>query len=229
MSRSNLLLTCLVVGTVEIGLIHRLASVGSSRASASLLRRISYALQGNTETQMRERFLAEHPHEKPLNWAMGQVAVQFHKSQPMGRFVLHKNDCSDFVECVIDESLGVKARFKRGSDVHLIGLRSDVFDSWYWTPGEAVMPGDVLSVEHSPWYAPYEGAIWHVGIVGADGMVYDFTKLRRWREAKYGRHTFDWFVRHSNYEGGIIIGRLKAEYRYRVKGKEGEGGGRRGK
>jgi hypothetical protein len=166
---------------------------------------------------MRARFLTQRPDEKPLNWAIGEVAQRFHRNQPMGKFVLHQNDCSDFVECVIDEALGARARFKRGSNFHSIGLRTDVFDSWYWQPGEAVQPGDVISVEHSPWYTPYEGAIWHVGVVGADGAVYDFTKLRRWRQARYGRNTFEWFVRHSNYFGGVIVSRLKSEYRYKVR------------
>jgi hypothetical protein len=214
MTRRNLFLTCFVVAVVEIGVMHALAP---SRPSSPSPRYFVSAWTGNYESWAREKFLREHPQEKPLNWAIGKVAMEFHKSQPMGKFVLHQNDCSDFVECAIDEALGVKARFNRGSDVHLIGLRSDVFDSWYWTPGEAVMPGDVLSVEHSPWYTPYEGAIWHVGVVGADGMVYDFTKLRRWRGAKYGRHPFEWFVRRSYSEGGVIIGRLKPEYRYKVK------------
>lgn len=164
----------------------------------------------------RERFLAAHPGEKPLNWAIGDVAGRFHRARPMGRFVLHENDCSDYAECIIDEALGVGARFKRGSQKHLIGERAGAFEYWYWQPGLAVQPGDLVSVAHSPWYAPQEGSIGHVGVIGSDGMIYDFAKLRRWKSARYGRHPFAWFVRHSTGPREVIIGRLKPEYRYRI-------------
>jgi len=169
------------------------------------------------ETWAREKFLVEHPHEKPLNWAIGAVAERFYRNQPMGRFVLHENDCSDFVECVIDEALGAKARFKRGSDEHLIGERAGALDYWYWEPGQVVQPGDVIHVRHSPWYPPRENSIGHVGVIGTDGKVYDFVKLKQWRQARYARNEFDWFVRHSRGPGEVIIGRLRPEYRYRVK------------
>lgn len=169
------------------------------------------------EAWARRKFQAEHPNEKPLNWAIGQVAVRFYRTRPMGRFILHENDCSDFVECVIDEALGVQARFKRGSTEHRIGERAGVFDYWDWEPGQAIQPGDVVHVAHSPWYAPQPDSIGHVGVVGADGQVYDFVKLRRWRQARYGRHSFEWFVRHSRGPHQILIGRLKREYRYRVR------------
>jgi hypothetical protein len=184
-------------------------SVGNGRRAVPV-RWVDY------ETWAREKFLREHPNEKPLNWAIGEVAMRFYRNKPMGKFVLHKNDCSDFVECVIDEALGAKARFKRGSNVHLIGERAGVFDYWYWEPGQAVQVGDVIHVWHSPWYAPQPNTIGHVGILGADGKVYDFVKLRRWRKARYARHEFDWFVRHSLKPQEVVIGRLKPVYRYRV-------------
>ncbi len=168
------------------------------------------------EAWARRRFLAAHPGEKPLNWAIGEAVVRFHRSRPMGRFVLHQNDCSDFAECAIDEALGAGARFRRNSPTHRIGQRPDLFDCWYWQPGDATQPGDVVMVAHSPWYAPYDGAISHVGVVGTDGCVYDFVKLRRWRAARYGRNPFEWFVRHSRTPGHVVTGRLKPEYRFRL-------------
>ncbi|MCS6861302.1 MAG: hypothetical protein NZT92_13380, partial [Abditibacteriales bacterium] len=114
MTRRNLFRTCFVVAIVEIGLLHALAP---PRWSPPGQRYFVSAWTGYDESGAREKFLREHPNEKPLNWAIGKVAMEFYKSRPMGKFVLHQNDCSDFVECIIDEALGVQARFKRGSDV----------------------------------------------------------------------------------------------------------------
>ena len=50
---------------------------------------------------------------------------------------------------------------------------------------------------------------------GTDGRVIDFSKLRSWPEARCGRHEFAWFIRHNAPEQ-VYIGRLRAEYRYRV-------------
>lgn len=177
---------------------------------------------GGYERWAREQFMRRHPGEKPLNWAVAEAAVRFHEMKPMGRFVLGLtpgewgNDCSDFVECAIDEGLGVGARFNRGSDEHLYGRDRRLWDGFYRRPDLAVQPGDVVAVRHSPWYAPYEEAAWHVGIVGADGMVYDFVKLRSWKDARYGRNDFDWFVRHSLGPQQVIIRRLAAKYRYLI-------------
>jgi len=140
--------------------------------------------------------------------------VRFYQTRPMGRFQLNVNDCSDFVECIIDEALGAGARFERGSTDHLLGERAGLFDYSYWQPGMDVRPGDLVLIRHSPWYAPRQGSIGHEGVVGADGMVYDFVKLRRWRQARYGRHTFRWFVRNCHDPGDAGIGRLKPQYRY---------------
>lgn len=173
------------------------------------------------ETWARQQFLANHPGEKPLNWAIGRVAVEFHRSQPMGKFVLGLtpgqwgNDCSDFVACIVDEGLGVGARFNRGSQEH-VHESSDIMQAVYWTPEMVVQPGDIVSVRHSPWYEPQESSCWHVGILGTDGMVYDFTKLKRWKEARYGRNPFAWFVRHSRGPRQALIRRLRPQYRYRI-------------
>ena len=172
------------------------------------------------EVYARARFLREHPGEKPLSWAVGAAAARFYRTRPMGRFRLSLtpgvwgNDCSDFVECAIDEGLGVKARFRRGSRLHLVGDDSRYFEHRWWDRTWPLRPGDVVSVAHSPWYEPYEGANWHVGVVGTDGLVYDFVKLRRWRDARYGRHTPEWFVQHSTARRSVLIGRLRPQYDY---------------
>lgn len=173
------------------------------------------------EAWARAEFMRKHPGEKPLNWAIAEAGVRFYERKPMGRFVLGLggewgNDCSDFVECAVDEGLGVGARFDRDSEDHLLGPDRRLWDVFYWRGGVAVQPGDVISIRHSPWYDPYEGACWHVGVVGSDGMVYDFVKLKRWRRARYGRKEFDWFVQHCPGEKDVIIRRLAPEYRYRI-------------
>ncbi len=183
---------------------------------AAAVRRMPY------EDWARREFYRRHPGEKPLNWAIGAAAVEFHKTRPMGRFVLclepneWGNDCSDFVQCAIDEGLGVQARFNRDAKDHLYGTDPRLWHCFYWKPGVAVQPGDIVRVRHSPWYEPYDGACWHAGIMGADGQAYDFSKLKRWRSARYGRHTFEWFIRHSHGPKQVAIGRLRPEYRYRI-------------
>jgi len=168
----------------------------------------------------RAHFLREHPDEKPLNHRIGQAAASLYRSRPMGRFVLCittpdvGNDCSDFVACVIDEGVGAKARFRRNSQRHLIAQNPRYFDSFMWDRRTPLLPGDSLAVAHSPWYAPYEGACWHVGIIGSDGMVYDFVKLRSWKEARYGRHPVEWFVRNVKEPREVCVMRLRPEYRY---------------
>ncbi|PIW13935.1 MAG: hypothetical protein COW34_08115 [Armatimonadetes bacterium CG17_big_fil_post_rev_8_21_14_2_50_66_6] len=164
----------------------------------------------------RNDFERRHPGEKPLNWRIAEVARRFHRQEPMGRFVLHQNDCSDFVACAVDEALGVQARFRRGSDKHLLGTRMELVDCWSWREGDAVQPGDVVNVRHSPWYPPNPNSIWHVGVVGPEGCVYDFVKLKTWKRARYGRNAFAWFVRHSGGPNEVEVCRLKARYRYRI-------------
>lgn len=219
MSGRSFFLICLIGAALGLGAaFRRLFCELPSRPSARTAcphRPLDF--RPGDENSARAEFQIKHPNEKPLNWAIGQVAMRFHRTRPMGRFVLHENDCSDFVECVIDEALGAHARFKRGSDQHCIGERAGVFEYWYWQPGQAVQPGDIVHVAHSPWYAPQPDSIGHVGVVGADGHVYDFVKLRRWRQARYGRNDFHWFVRHSRHPQGVVIGRLKPEYRYQMK------------
>lgn len=166
---------------------------------------------------MRER---RHPGEKPLNWAIAETAARLYREQPMGRFVLHENDCSDFVGCVIDEALGPGARYNRGSDEHALCGRGgstprSLFDHRTLPEIGAVQPGDVVYVRHSPWYAPHEDSIGHVGVVGPDGRVIDFTKLKSWPSARYHRVEFGFFMRHAAPEE-VVIGRLRPEFRYRV-------------
>jgi hypothetical protein len=174
------------------------------------------------ETWAREQFARAHPGEKPLNWAIGRAVMRMHEQRPMGKFVLGitagtwGNDCSDFVDCAIDEGLGVGARFRRRSNWHLLAHNRRLWQELPWAPGQAVQAGDVVVVRHSPWYEPTDASCSHVGLVGADGMVYDFTKLRRWPEARYGRSEFNWFVRHNPHPGQVVLRRLKAQYRYRI-------------
>ena len=174
------------------------------------------------EQWARFQFDAKFPNSKPLNWDIAAAAVRLYKEQPMGRFVLavrpgeRGNDCSDFVACVIDEGLGAGARFRRGSDEHVLGEDRRLFDAITWSSGVTVQPGDVVNVRHSPWYKPYDGACRHVGIVGSDGQVYDFAKLKVWPKPRYGRSPFEEFARNSSGPGDVIIYRLAAEYRYRM-------------
>ncbi len=173
------------------------------------------------ERWAREHFLKHHPDEKPLNWAIARTAVAFHKSKPMGKFVLHENDCSDFVGCIVDHALGAGARFERNSEHHaLCGAGGSVprrlFRTRWLSDIDAVQPGDVIGVRHSPWYPPREESIGHVGVIGADGYVYDFVKLKSWRQARYGRTEFAWFI-HNCAPQEVSISRLRAEYRYKVR------------
>jgi hypothetical protein len=178
------------------------------------------------EAYARQRFASEHPGEQPLDFAIGAAAERFSKAKAMGKFVLSLesgkwgNDCSDFVNCSIDEGLSLKARFKRGSDRHLVGESLTHFRYVPWDRRSPLRPGDVVSVAHSPWYRPYKGANWHVGLVGTDGLVYDYVKLKSWRGPRYGRHTPAWFIRHSPGKLSVVVTRLRTEYAYRLKAVE---------
>ena len=168
------------------------------------------------EEWARQEFLRRHPGERPLNWRIAEKAEESRDTRPMGRFVLGANDCSDFTDAILDEALGVGARYRRGSVDHVLAYNTDLWEFHGWVPGALLMPGDEIAVRHSPYYAPYPSAPWHRGIVGTDGLVYDWTKLRSWGTDRYGRHPLDWFVRHSPGPNEVIIRRLKALYRYRL-------------
>jgi len=177
---------------------------------------------GEYERWARAEFLRKHPGEKPLNWAIAEAATEFYSSRPMGKFALSLepgkwgNDCSDFVDCAVDEGLGVKARFRRNSQCHLLACDPALWDVLYWSAEVQLQPGDLVSVRHSPWYEPYDGAGGHVGVVGSDGMVYDFAKLRSWKQARYGRQRPEAFIRHSRGLGETTIWRLAPAFRYRI-------------
>ena len=175
------------------------------------------------EARARTTFERDHPGEKPLNWAIARAAAEFHRTKPMGKFVLSVtegvwgNDCSDFVDCAVDEGLGIGARFKRGARDHAIGENPWYFASMAWDATLPIQPGDIVSVRHSPWYEPTDQSCWHCGLIGPDLAVYDFVKLRSWREARYGRNSFEWFIRHSRAQPGqVLIDRLRPQYRYRI-------------
>jgi hypothetical protein len=189
------------------------------------LPRRSHPLLGKRayEKWAQEQFAVSHPGEKPMNWAIGAAAIELHRTQPMGKFVLSVtpglwgNDCSDFVDCAVDEGLGFGTRLKRGARDHRLGLDSRVFDAIVWHEGLTIQPGDGVSVRHSPWYEPSEESCWHIGIIGTDMAVYDFVKLRRWSAARYGRNPFEWFIHNSRDKPGqVVIHRLRPEYRYRI-------------
>ncbi len=172
------------------------------------------------EATARTSFERRCPGRRPLNEAIGEAAVRFHRERPMGKFVLGLttpgNDCSDFVACCVDEGLGVQARFRRHSNQHLLGERWDLAEVHRYRDGCELLPGDVVQVRHSPWYAPNPRSCWHVGIVGSDGLVYDFVKLKKWREPRYGRQPVRSFVRHSRGLGQCQVIRLHWRYRYAV-------------
>jgi len=165
----------------------------------------------------RKQFYRECPGEKPLNWKIAAKAEELHRTKPMGKFVLHENDCSDFEEAIIDDALGAKARFRRDSSRHILSRQKRLWRIYYWDRATPLLPGDAISLRHSPHYRPYEGAIWHVGVIGTDGMVYDWSKLKSWSAGRYGRNTVERFARYSHGAKDIIIRRLKAEYRYRAR------------
>ncbi|MGC9317470.1 MAG: hypothetical protein ACP5KN_05470 [Armatimonadota bacterium] len=172
------------------------------------------------ERWARQRFEHRHPGDKPLNWRIADVALEMYRREPMGRFVLHENDCSDFVGCVIDEALGFGARFRRAGDEHLLcgeggALRRWLFEVRRLPDVGPVQPGDVVSVRHSPHYPPHDDSIGHVGVVGPRGRVIDFCKLKSWSAARYGRHGLEWFI-HNCGPDEVRIGRLRPQYRYRV-------------
>ncbi|MGD9494700.1 MAG: hypothetical protein AB7Y46_00190 [Armatimonadota bacterium] len=172
------------------------------------------------ERWARQRFEERFPGSRPLNWRIAEAAERFHRERPMGRFVLHENDCSDYIGCIIDEALGPGARFRRHSADHALCGEGGALPGWLFETRslaqvDAVQPGDVIGVRHSPWYSPHEGSIGHVGVVGSDGHVLDFTKLRSWPQARYGHSEFAWFIRH-NTPDEVRVGRLRPEFRYRV-------------
>jgi len=175
------------------------------------------------EQWARFQFSVNFPNSKPLNWDIAVAAVKLYNEKPMGPFVLavepgqRGNDCSDFVACAVDEGLGVGARFRRAGAEHVHGENPRLFGAIVWVPGVPVQPGDIISVRHSPWYKPYKGACWHVGIIGSDGRVYDYTKLKRWPEARYGRTPFREFVRNCHSPGDVVVRRLAPQYRYRIR------------
>ncbi|MBD3292379.1 MAG: hypothetical protein GF393_05610 [Armatimonadia bacterium] len=172
------------------------------------------------ERQARALFEQRYPGEKPLNWAIAETAERFHDEQPMGRFVLHGNDCSDFVGCAIDEALGAGARFNRNSDEHALCGEGGAAPRWLFDyhllPAmSAVQPGDIVRVRHSPWYPPNDDSCGHIGLVGPDGRVIDFSKLKSWPRARYNQVDFEFFIQH-NEPDEVTIGRLRPEFRYRV-------------
>ncbi len=175
------------------------------------------------ERWARAEFARRHPGEKPLNWRLAETAVTFHRVKPMGKFVLGVkpgvwgNDCSDFLDCIADETLGARVRCFRGSREHQLGTSPAYFAYFYWDGRSPIQPGDLVAVRHSPWYDPDPDAAWHIGMLGPDGMVYDFVKLRRWSEARYGRNSLQWFVRQSRDPREVLLGRLRPQYRYMMK------------
>ncbi len=210
MAVSGLALCCAVGWAAYCRLLPEVA-LGSVRVPRLLMTFEQY------ESQARQQFYREHPSEKPLNWKLAEKAIEFNRTRPMPKFVLHENDCSDFTDCIVDEALGYGARFKRGSGRHIAARQRRLWQVCVWDGKEPLLPGDMVSVRHSAWYAPDPEACGHVGIIGADGMVYDWTKLRSWRQPRYGRNTVQWFVRHSTELGQVRIWRLHPAYRYLVK------------
>jgi hypothetical protein len=185
------------------------------------------------ERWARDVFKRRHPDGRPLNWRIARVAEQFRRAEPMGRFILNENDCSDFVGCVIDEALGVGARFNRDSDEHILcgeggRVRRWLFESYRLPNRGVVQPGDIVHVRHSPWYPPTEDSMGHVGVIGPEGQVIDFCKLKSWSKARYGRTDFEWFIHHNELKQ-VVISRLRPQYRYCLIGVsssiEGSGGG----
>ncbi len=209
--RAGVIVGALVLAAAGVGLLARSLPPGTALPIT----------QEQFEQRARQQFLGRWPDEEPLNWAIARTVAKFHETHPMGKFILHENDCSDFVGCVVDHALGAGARFERGSEDHALcgrggAVRRRLFRTRRLPGVDAVQPGDVVGVRHSPWYPPKEETIGHVGIIGPGGFVYDFVKLRTWRTARYGRVKFEWFIRHTTPEQ-VYISRLRPEYRYRLR------------
>lgn len=217
--RWPLLLLLLAAGTV-LGWLASVPQAGPLLVAGSS--RVLGWRPASYEQWARAEFERRWPGERPVNWAIAEAAVDLSRRQAMGRFKLALeagewgNDCSDFVACAVDAGLGVRSRLELGTRHHAYGEDPRLFSAHLWRPGMTVQPGDLVSVRHSPWYTPSDSACWHIGVVGVDGRVYDFTKLRRWNRPRYGRHELAWFVRHSPTPGEVILGRLKPQYRFRV-------------
>ncbi len=181
---------------------------------------VPYMNEAEHERWAREQFFANHPDEKPLNWAIARAAEEFRLSKPMGDFVLQENDCSDFVGCVVDRALGAGARFERESDEHILcgpggTVRRELFVTRLLPDVNVVQPGDIIGVRHSHWYPPKHDSTGHVGVVGPDGKVLDFVKLKVWSDARYGRSDLEWFIRNCTPDEVRVI-RLRADYRYLI-------------
>ncbi|MBM3475770.1 MAG: hypothetical protein FJX75_21090 [Armatimonadetes bacterium] len=186
------------------------AAASATPTPTEVLPRVSF------EEWARQEFARRYPNERPLNWAIAEKAEEFRRTEPMGAFVLGRNDCSDFTDAVLDDALGAQARFRRNSDQHLLASEPSVWEFYRWEPGATLLPGDEIAVRHSPHYAPSEDAPWHRGIVGTDGLVYDWTKLKAWGTDRYGRHEPAWFMHSSLGPGEAIVRRLRAVYRYMI-------------
>ncbi len=169
------------------------------------------------EARARRHFCQHNSGEKPLNWRLAEVAEEFHEKKPMGQFILHSNDCSDFTDAIADEALGYKARFNRDSNEHVAANMRDLWMYIYWDGAEPLIPGDMISVRHSPWYPPDPNACSHVGMLGTDGMVYDWTKLKSWKQPRYGCNSVKWFIHNCSEPGQIRVYRLRPQYRYCIR------------
>jgi len=167
------------------------------------------------EQWARQEFERNHPGGKPLNWKIAETAEAYVQAQPMGKFVLYSNDCSDFADSVLDDALGLRARFRRNSKYHLAAV-DNIWQFFDWEPGISLIPGDEINVRHSPHYPPSSGEVRHCGVVGPDGMVYDWTKLKRWRTHRYGRHSVAWFTQNARGAHEITVRRLLPQYRYMI-------------
>jgi hypothetical protein len=167
------------------------------------------------ERRARSHFYRHHPGQRPLNWEVANVARRMHADRPMGTFSLHENDCSDFVDCAIDEALGYGPRYDRRGG-HIGRNLDDLWHTFAWDGAQALVPGDIIRVRHSPWYPPDPDACSHVGLIGPDGMVYDWTKLKSWNQARYNRVSVSEFVRNCRVPGQVWVWRLHPKYRYRI-------------
>lgn len=173
------------------------------------------------DEQARRRPVYDCPKPRPTSaismhrQKIAATARRFHSTKPMPKFELHKNDCSDFVACVVDEALGVGARRSAHESHKIIPHRisdNPCFKTFNWRPGIMVRAGDIVQVRHSPYYPrSNDSSIWHVGVVGDDMRVYDFAKIIRWPKARYGAHSFDRFTCNSRPNGEIQISRYVRE------------------
>lgn len=117
------------------------------------------------------------------------VAMETTRKKALGKYALGRNDCTNFVARAVERGAGIALP---NHDFDRLGNQELQYFTYFLLPtdgnGATVQPGDIV------WLIPRKG-ISHVGVVGTDGRVYHFTKLRR-RPQRYAAEPLSVFLRH---------------------------------